>query len=315
MPAGDVSLGLIGLGGWGRNIARTVAAVPGVRLAAAASGNPQAPRLVPTDCRIYADWRELVAAGDLQGVLIASPPATHGQMLLAAVESGKAVFVEKPLVASQSEAQQLLDRIGGKPVIALVDHIHLFHPAFQKLRQVAPALGSLRSIAASAGKADGARRDVSLIWDWAPHDIAMCMALAAGPVGVSGARCIEIEQGSDPRRQTVAFSLTLGTDALAHVELSTIKPRHRWFAATFDGGVLVYRDAGAGSLVQLGRDEDVQAQGIPVPFAPKPPLQVAIARFADAIRRGDHDGSSLEMGFSVVNLVADIEYRLAQTSP
>lgn len=314
MPAGDVSLGLIGLGGWGRNIARTVALLPGVRLAAVASGNPQASSLVPAGCRIYVDWRELIAAGDLQGVLIASPPAAHGQMLLAALESGKAVFVEKPLVASQDEARQLRERIGGKPVIALVDHIHLFHPAFQKLQQVALSLGPLRSIAASAGKADGARTDVSLIWDWAPHDLAMCMALAPGPIGVSGARCIESKHGSDPRRETVAFSLTLGTDAQAHVELSTIRPRHRWFATTFDGGMLVYRDTATGSLVQLRRGDDIHAQGIAVPFASEPPLQVAIARFADAIKRGDHDRSSLEMGFSIVNLIADIEYRLAQTT-
>lgn len=313
MPAGDVSLGLIGLGRWGRNIAGTIAALPGVRLAAAASGNPQAAGLVPPGCHIHADWRELVARNDLQGVIIASPPALHAQMLLAAVEAGKAVFVEKPLVASREEALGLAARLGDRPIIALVDHIHLFHPAFQKLQQVASSLGPLRAIASAAGKPDGARKDASLLWDWGPHDLAMCMALAPGLVRVTAAERLEKVQQGDLYRETIGFSLALGEQAEGRVELSSLKPRHRWFAATFDAGVLVYRDAGMGSLMRLSRGDDVQTQGTPVPFDEEPPLRAAIARFADAIRRGDHDRGSLELGLSVVNLIADIESRLART--
>jgi predicted dehydrogenase len=312
MPAGEVSLGLIGVGRWGRKIARTLGTLPGIRLAAAASNNPDTAGFLPAGCRIHADWRNVVAADDLQGVIIASPADTHAQMLLTAVEAGKAVLVEKPLCTSRHEVSELRARTDGRNITVLVDHIHLFHPAFQALQREAASLGRLRSIASAAGKLDDTRRGISLLWDWAPHDLAMCMALAPGLSHVTGATWLD--SNADPARngETLAFSLELAGNAEARVELSTAKPRHRWFAATFDDGVLAYRDTETVSLVRLRRADDIQAPGMPISFDQEPPLRAAIARFAQAIRQQDRARSSFELGLSVVNLIADIEDRLAR---
>ena len=311
MPAGEISLGLIGVGRWGRNIVRTISTIPGIKLVAAASRNPETALLVPPGCRLHANWREVVAANDLDGVIIATPAALHAEMVWEAIEANKAVMVEKPLVASRDQASWLCARIGERKSILLVDHVHLFHPAFQELRRQASALGPIRSIASAAGKMDGTL-DVSLLWDWAPHDLAMCMALAPGRGLVTEARYLETRETGDRRGETVFFSLTLAGDVEAKVELSNLKPRHRWFAVAFDDCMLVYRDAAEGSLTRLPLGEDIQAAGTQLSFRKEPPLRAAIARFADAIRRADHDPKSFELGLSVVSIVADIEEHLAQ---
>jgi UDP-2-acetamido-3-amino-2,3-dideoxy-glucuronate N-acetyltransferase len=306
VPAGDISLGLVGVGNWGRKIANTVAAMPGIRLAAAASRNLDVASLLPADCRIHSDWRELVAADDLQGIIIATPSQLHGEMLVAAVEAGKAVLVEKPLVASRGQGDWLRSRMGTQAATILVDHIHLFHPAFRALQREAARLGSLRKVQSAAGKLDDSCRGLDLLWDWAPHDLSMCLALAPGAVRVAGARWL------DEGRASLDFNLSLAGGATAHVELSVARPRHRWFAAMYDGGTLVYRDGEVASVVRMKPGDDIHAAGEPIPFEPVFPLPVAISSFADSIRRQDTARNSFDLGLSVVDMSADIEDSLSQ---
>jgi predicted dehydrogenase len=60
-----------------------------------------------SDCAAYNDFRELVARDDIDACLIASPDHWHVLHALAAVRSGKDVYVEKPLGLSLAEDQAL----------------------------------------------------------------------------------------------------------------------------------------------------------------------------------------------------------------
>ena len=66
------------------------------------------------DCRTCHDFRELLARPDLDGCLIATPDHWHVLTALAAVNSGKDVYVEKPLAPSLEEGQALRDAISRK---------------------------------------------------------------------------------------------------------------------------------------------------------------------------------------------------------
>lgn len=59
------------------------------------------------DCRAYHDFRELIARRDIDACLIATPDHWHVLAALAAVNSGKDVYVEKPLGLSLAEDQAL----------------------------------------------------------------------------------------------------------------------------------------------------------------------------------------------------------------
>lgn len=57
---------------------------------------------------VHADYRELCARDDLDGVTIATPNACHAKQALAALQNGKNVFCEKPLGMTVSEAESMV---------------------------------------------------------------------------------------------------------------------------------------------------------------------------------------------------------------
>lgn len=59
------------------------------------------------DCRTYGDFRELMQRRDIDACLVATPDHWHVGATLAAIESGKDVYMEKPLAPSLEEGQRL----------------------------------------------------------------------------------------------------------------------------------------------------------------------------------------------------------------
>ena len=59
------------------------------------------------DCETYHDFRQLVARKDIDACLIATPDHWHVLTALAAVNSGKDVYLEKPLAVTLEEGQAL----------------------------------------------------------------------------------------------------------------------------------------------------------------------------------------------------------------
>ena len=305
MPEHNLQLGLVGAGRWGRNYVRTIAALDGLRLAAIASRNPETASLVPPDCRIVADWHELLAISDLDGVIIASPPATHAEILLAAIAAGKPLLAEKPVVQSRVDAESVRRALARRDAIVLVEHTHLFHPAFRALQREA-ASAPIRAIRASAGNRGPYRADVSVLWDWAPHDLAMCLTLV--PDSVSVARATRtVGQALEER---VNITLNLADDVAADLALSNMDDRHRWFAAEQDAGTLVFRDFVPGKLVRLAPGENIYAPGQPIPVSDELPLTRAVLDFADMIRRNDINRASIDLGLRVVDLIGNIDAML-----
>ena len=58
-------------------------------------------------CKTYADFRELLARNDVDAIVVATPDHWHVPIALAAVRSGKDVYVEKPLGLSMEQNRAL----------------------------------------------------------------------------------------------------------------------------------------------------------------------------------------------------------------
>lgn len=115
-PSKQVTVGIIGVGFRGRQLLEACLALPGVRIGAVCE--TYEPRLFgagflarskghrPRYYRIYSD---LIADGDVDAVLIATPDFWHQRMTLEALRAGKDVYVEQPLCLSWQEGVELLD--------------------------------------------------------------------------------------------------------------------------------------------------------------------------------------------------------------
>jgi predicted dehydrogenase len=82
------------------------------------------------------DWRELVERDDVDLVSVVTPPATHMEITLAALDHGKAVLCEKPMAMDASEAKRMTDRAREAGVLALIDHELRFLNSRRKMREM-----------------------------------------------------------------------------------------------------------------------------------------------------------------------------------
>ncbi|HPO16910.1 MAG TPA: Gfo/Idh/MocA family oxidoreductase [Candidatus Hydrogenedentes bacterium] len=115
-PSERITIGCIGLGGMGRGDMNAFMGSPNAQVVAVCDVKPDA-RAMARDmvnkhyggevCTEYVHFEELVARDDIDAVLIASNDHWHVLHALAAVRSGKDVYVEKPLGMSIEEVQTL----------------------------------------------------------------------------------------------------------------------------------------------------------------------------------------------------------------
>lgn len=304
-------LGLIGLGRWGRNMARSLAGTSSLpRLAAAASRNPDAAALLPPGCRVFTDWRDMLNRGNLDGVILATPPARHAEMALAAIAAGIAVLVEKPLTASLAEAESLAEAALAAGVPVMVDHIHLYNPAFRRLVEMVPKLGRLHRVRSLAGNRGPYRRDASVLWDWGPHDVSMMLRLFGSPPAALAARRLEraIIDGTDA--ETLELTLDFGDGATGQAIFGTLTDRVRMLTAHCDGGVLLYDDLAPTKLMlyppQAGDQLPPSKAGRAIPVATEMPLNVVLREFA-AVAAGGPADDGLSLGVEVVRILARAE--------
>ena len=166
-------LTLLGCGLWGRNILRDlvrlgcrVAVVdpdPAAREAAHALGAAR----VGTE-------RDGVGAPD--GIVVATPAATHAAVVEPLLELGCPVFVEKPLATDAESATRLAARAPGT---LFVMHVWRYHPSVEALAELVRSgeIGQVEWLRSTRVNWTSPRHDVDPVWTLAPHDLSIALAL------------------------------------------------------------------------------------------------------------------------------------------
>jgi predicted dehydrogenase len=98
-------------------------------------------------CRYVAEPADLIAAHDVDGVLVVTPPATHFADARAVRRAGKALLLEKPLTGTLAEARALdaLDAALPGPPLFLAQTLR-WNPVIRRVRELVPRLGTLRLV-------------------------------------------------------------------------------------------------------------------------------------------------------------------------
>ncbi|GAC12551.1 Gfo/Idh/MocA family protein [Paraglaciecola chathamensis] len=109
-----VRFGVIGTGAIGADHARRISKVlTGADVVAVTDVNREsAESLVHNldlQAKVYGDGHKLIAAGDVDAVLVTSWGPTHEEFVLAAIEAGKYVFCEKPLATTAAGCRRIVD--------------------------------------------------------------------------------------------------------------------------------------------------------------------------------------------------------------
>lgn len=130
-----IKAAIVGLGWWGRIIARELAAsqiirpVLGVDPAEAARKAAEAVGLETT-----AIFEDALARPGIDAVILCTPHKDHAAQILAAAKAGKHVFCEKPLCTSAREMEQVAEAVTAAKIQLGIGHERRFEPAVIDLR-------------------------------------------------------------------------------------------------------------------------------------------------------------------------------------
>jgi predicted dehydrogenase len=188
------SRGVVGVGIIGTGFARTTqlpawAACEGARVVAVASGRRENAERVAREFDIpfvAGDWREVVAHGEVDLVSIVTPPVTHAEMAVGALEAGKAVLCEKPMAMNAEETGRMCEAARSSGRLALVDHELRFLPARRRMRELIQGgeIGRVRH--AKFLFRGGSRAVAETPWNWWSDERA-----GGGALGAIGSHALD----------------------------------------------------------------------------------------------------------------------------
>jgi myo-inositol 2-dehydrogenase/D-chiro-inositol 1-dehydrogenase len=145
-----ISIGLIGAGRIGSVHAGHLLCNPHAKIVAITDPQTSRAEAIAAEhhARTAKDAAEIIAAKDIDAVVVASSTETHAATTIAAVQAGKCVYCEKPVAPTLVEAKTLVDTLGSDHVRVMVGFNRRFdrnHAAVQK-DIAAGRLGRVQSV-------------------------------------------------------------------------------------------------------------------------------------------------------------------------
>lgn len=169
-------LGLIGCGRFGKNYISTINKMDDVEIRYLATTKSENAKLVNNPVKVVANYTDIFFDKTINGVIIATPPETHFDIIKDCTATLMPFMVEKPMCTSLANTIKVQEAVSKTKVPCLVDYTQLFNPAFVELCKLFKNR-KLTSVESKTNSFGPFRKDISMLWDWAPHDISMILTL------------------------------------------------------------------------------------------------------------------------------------------
>jgi len=130
--------GVAGLGIASTQILPAFAGRPGLEIRAAADIRPDALKRFADEFEgeTYQSVAEMAASPNVDAIYVCSPNHLHCEHVIAAVEHGKHVIVEKPMGLNLDECERMNAAAEKNGVNLLCGHTHSFDPPIQKMQEI-----------------------------------------------------------------------------------------------------------------------------------------------------------------------------------
>jgi len=319
-------VGVIGCGYWGPNLIRNLIAgrkCDEITVCDASEANRSKARERFPHLQCVSNVNDLLGDDSVDAVLIATPVSTHFELAEACILSGRHTFVEKPLTTCAAEAERLIALADQMGVTLMVGHTFEFSPPVVKIKEIieSGSLGDIYYISAIRVNLGIHQKDVSVVWDLAPHDLSMLFYwLDEAPSAVSMMDGAYVR----PSISDVAFiNLQFASGTIANIQVSWLSPsKLRQTTIVGSQKMLIYDDTNAMERVKVYdrgvefrdpltfneytltyRTGDIVSPAIPT----TEPLQLELDHFLECVANGQRPRTDGLSGLRVVRVLEAIE--------
>ena len=329
MSSNNLVLAQIGCGYWGPNLLRNFSALSGCRVKYVVDSSAERRAFVeanfPFSCAIETH-QTVLEDPSVDGVVIATPAASHFSLARDAIDAGKHVFVEKPLATKVAEVDELSNRATKQDLVVMTGHTFVYNSAVHYVKKLIDAgeLGELRYIYSQRLNLGRIRSDIDALWNFAPHDISIIQYWLDDPEPISIGRqgMAYMQEGID---DVVFLNLEYPGKVIANIHVSWLDPQKvRKMIIVGSRKMVVYDDIAEDKIVIydkgierraiLGENMDFDSPRVSqfnyrsgdilipeVKFAE--PLRVEAEHFADCIRNSREPLTGLSHARTVVSIL------------
>jgi predicted dehydrogenase len=318
-----------GCGYWGPNLLRNFSALSGCRVKYVVDLSAERRAFVEANfplSRAIESYETVLADPDIDGVVIATPAASHFSLAKQSLSAGKHVFVEKPLATKVAEVDELSRCAARQNLVVMTGHTFVYNSAVRYLKKLIDSgeLGELRYMYSQRLNLGRIRSDIDALWNFAPHDISIIQYWLNDrePTSIGRQGMAYMQEGID---DVVFLSLEYPEKIIANIHVSWLDPQKvrkmiivgsRKMAVYDDiaeNKIAIY-DKGIDRRAILGENMDFdnpqashfnhRSGDILIPqvkFAE--PLRVEAEHFADCIRNSCEPLTGLRHARSVVSIL------------
>jgi predicted dehydrogenase len=288
------SVGLVGCGRWGSKILRDLRAL-GCRVPVVARSEASVERARAGGAdRIVGGLEELTG---VEGVVVATPTATHAAVLDDALGLGVPIYVEKPMAPDPAGAERLA-REGADRLFVMDKWRH--HPGIEALRDIARSeeLGAPLGVHCTRESWGSPHTDVDSVWVHLPHDLAIGLEIL-GELPPPAAAAAEVTDGWASGMHALLgerpwLAITHSASAPAHRRHTRLVAEHgsAWLADGYEDGIHVARG-------RPGESEPERRE-----ISAEWPLLRELRAFVEHLGGGPPPRSSAAEGAAIVRRVA-----------
>lgn len=241
-------LAQIGCGYWGPNLLRNFSSLNDCYVKYLADPSEERRKFVTQNyplTKTIESADQIFRDPQIQGVIIATPAASHFQLAKRALLAGKHVFVEKPLATKVTEVDELGQIAAAAGLQVMVGHTFLYNAAVRYVKRMIDDgdLGEVRYIYSQRLNLGRIRSDIDALWNFAPHDISIIQYWLGDPEPSQVTRCgmDYIQPGID---DVVFLNIRYPNKVIANIHVSWLDPQKtRKMVVVGSKKMVVYDDA------------------------------------------------------------------------
>lgn len=222
-----IHVAVVGLGYWGPNLVRNFLKIRDVKVKTVCDISKSRLNNLKKDypdITVTTNYDDILRDESIELVAIATPLNSHFILSKRALQAKKHVLIEKPMTETSDQARELIALSEKNKKILMVGHTFIYTHAVQKIKSIISkrSFGKFLYYDSTRINLGRLQADTNVIWDLAPHDLAILLyLLPTMPLKVQAMGSSHISKNNI---EIAHIFLTYSNNITAHIHVSWLSP-------------------------------------------------------------------------------------------